>query len=401
MQKQQILGLIALLAMTAVVACGARPWLVERADTLAAKVAYEELLANTPVAELEGEAVSPNGWLEVQTVGKSDLYISGVVVPEAIRVVDRKSGEIKWEDQGYFWQSASWSPGNNLVALAYGGRTWTAVKVISTAYWTSWDFVLPDGSSIPEYTFLPEDWGTWLDTDTLLLTVGRGGDAGEQHIYRCSVHAGEEKTTGSTLEQTTAALPGNYDFDHNGEPETVELVTVLTPETSYFPAWYELRVKRPDGGLLWSQEAGLYHVGWVSLFACKIDDADFLLRYTPWSGQGYQAYDYQIFSLDSAGEETVLKANRVEFDMRFESEMHQSFDPAAIAAFLEEVHGYLDDSTLLITTEGGDFRTGESGADFRDDMDFWGGDCPYDESVSLEENLQNYGIYLKNLSKAV
>lgn len=389
MQKQQILGLIALLAMTAVVACGARPWLVERADTLAAKVAYEELLANTPVAELEGEAVSPNGWLEVQTVGKSDLYISGVVVPEAIRVVDRKSGEIKWEDQGYLWQSASWSPGNNLVALAYGGRTWTAVKVISTAYWTSWDFVLPDGSSIPEYTFLPEDWGTWLDTDTLLLTVGRGGDAGEQHIYRCVVHAGEEETTGSTMEQTTETLPGNYDFDHDGEPETVELVTVLTPENApAFPARYELRVKKQDGTAMWHQEAGLYHAGWVSVFSLELDGQDYLLRYTPAVGQSYYAYAYQMFSLDSTGKEAMLKENGVEFDMMFDSDMHQSFDPAAIAAFLEEVHGYLDESTLLLTTEGGQFHTGGSGADFRGDLCFVTESSTYDESKSLEENLK-------------
>ena len=77
-------------------------------------------------------------------------------------------------DQGWVTQSVLWSPANNLVALAYGGRTWTAVKIISTAYWTSWEFTLPDGSPIPEYTFLPEDWGEWLDMDTLLLTVGRG-----------------------------------------------------------------------------------------------------------------------------------------------------------------------------------------------------------------------------------
>lgn len=60
------------------------------------------------------------------------------------------------------------------MAIAYGGRTWTQVKVISTACWISWDFTLPDGSPIPEYEFLPEDWGTWPDMDTLLLTVGPG-----------------------------------------------------------------------------------------------------------------------------------------------------------------------------------------------------------------------------------
>ena len=391
MRKGQILGLFVLLAVTAAVVWAARPWLTEQAGTSAEEAAYGELLANTPAAGLEGEAVSPDGRLEMQTAGKSDLYVSGVVVPEAIRVVDRETGEVKWEDRGYLWQSVSWSPGNNLVALAYGGRTWTAVKVISTAYWTSWDFTLPDGSPIPEYTFLPEEWGTWLDAETLLVTVGRGGDGGEQRTYRCAVHAGADETAGSTLEQTTETLPGNYDFDHDGEPEAVELVTVLTPENApAFPAWYELRVKRPDGSLLWHQEAGLYHAGWVSVFSLELDGEDYLLRYTPAVGQSCYAYTYQLFSLDSAGKEVMLQANGAEFDMMFGSEMHQSFDSAAIAAFLEEVHGYLDDSTLLLTTEGGQFRTGGSGADFRDDLYFVTDSPTYDGNKPLEENLRTY-----------
>ena len=391
MQKRQILGLFVLLAVTAAVVFGTRPWLTEQANPSAEEAVCAELLANTPVAELEGETVSPNGSLEARTIGASENVVSGLRIPEAIQIVDRETGEVKWEDRGYLWQSVSWSPGNNLVALAYGGRTWTAVKVISTAYWTSWDFTLPDGSPIPEYVFLPEDWETWLDAETLLLTVGRGSDGEEQHTYRCVVHAGEEETTGSAMEQTTETLPGNYDFDHDGEPEAVELVTVLTPENApAFPAWYELRVKRPDGSLLWHQEAGLYHAGWVSVFSLKLDGQDYLLRYTPAVGQSYYAYVYQLFSLDSTGKEVMQEANGVEFDMMFGSEMHQSFDSAAIAAFLEEVHGYLDDSTLLLTTEGGQFRTGGSGADFRDDLYFVTDSPTYDGNKPLEENLRTY-----------
>ena len=75
--------------------------------------------------------------------------------------------------------------------------------------------------------------------------------------------------------------------------------------------------------------------------------------------------------------------------MLFGSEMHLSFDSAAIAAFLEEVHGYLDESTLLLTTEGGVFSSGGSGADFRGDLYFVTESSSYDESKSLEENLKN------------
>lgn len=405
MKKQQIYGLLALVLITAAAAAAAgRPQAPDQRPTPSGEeAAYVELLSATPLAELEGETLSPNGRFQVRTLGASDTYVSGVRVPERLQIVDTRTGEVKWEDRGYVWQSVLWSPGNDFVALAYGGRTWQAVTVISTAYWTSWDFTLPDGGPIPEYTFLPEDWGRWRHSSlmdyTLEVTVGRGGDAGEQHTYRCSVFADPQtgELRGSTLEQTTEVLPGDYDFDHDGEAETVELVTVLTPETPYFPAWYELRVTRPDGTALWTQDAALAHVGWTSLFACEIDGQDYLLRYNPWMGQGCATYVYQIFSLDGSGKEVLLKESSVDFDINFGSEFHENFDPAAIAAFLEEVHGYLDASTLLLTTEGGAFRTGGSGTDFQENMDLWGDDCPYDENQSLEENLRNYETWSKEI----
>ena len=129
-------------------------------------------------------------------------------------------------------QSARWSPGNNLVAVAYGGQDVDdGCVVISTASWTSWEFALPDGAPIPEYVFFPEDWGTWLDMDTLLLTVGRGGDDGEvqQPTAAPCARTRTGRCTGSALEQTTEILPESYDFDHDGAPETVEVVTVLDP----------------------------------------------------------------------------------------------------------------------------------------------------------------------------
>ena len=97
-----------------------------------------------------------------------------------------------------------------------------------------------------------------------------------------------------------------------------------------------------------------------------------------------------IFSLDESGEEILLHENDVSFDINFGSPIHQSFDTAAIAAFLEEVHGYLNESVLLLSTEGGTFRAGGSGAEFREDFQFWDETCPYDESKTLEENLRAY-----------
>ena len=405
MQKQQVIGLFVLLAVTAAVIGTAQFWTAEQAETAPPEreMTDTEMLANTPTAQIEGETVSPNGRFEIRAEGRSDLYVSGVVTPEALQIVDRETGEVKWEDQGWVTQSVLWSPVNNLVALAYGGRTWTAVKIISTAYWTSWEFTLPDGSPIPEYTFLPEEWGEWLNMDTLLLTVGRGGDAGEQHTYRCVIHADEDRTTGSAMEQTTEILPGSYDFDHDGEPETVELATVLTLEdTPAFPAWYELRIKKANGTVLWSAGAHRSHPGWTSVFACKVDGQDYLLQYEPEVWQGWAEYSYKLFypyivsPVTGERQEQILRESCLVWDNNFRMEGHH-FDAAELADFLEEVHGYLDDSTLLLSTEGGELRIGGSGADFREDMDFWDEYCPYDERNSLEENLRSYEAFSKEI----
>ena len=226
-------------------------------------------------------------------------------------------------------------------------------------------FTLPDGSPIPEYEFLPEDWGTWPDMDTLLLTVGRGGDAGEPHTYRCTVRMNQDGTlSGSALEQTTEVLSEDYDFDHDGMPETTELVTVLTPETDYYPAWYILQVIRQDGVELWSAGAHPSHAGWTSVFACKIDGEDYLLQYEPEMYQGWAEYAYELWAFDGNGQAYTSDNRSVTFDINFGREEHQ-FDPEAIAGFFWELRGLLQDSILLASTENGEFQTGIPGLELQ------------------------------------
>lgn len=147
---------------------------------------YDRLLASSPLAEVEGETVSPNGRYEVRTEGETELYINGYRIPESLQVIDLDSGDVAWADQGWLVQRASWSPDGRYLALDYSARTWTSVYIIETGTWTAWEFVLPDGSPIPEYTFLPpEDWCEWAEDGSLRLTIG-DGEGEEQRDYRCS-----------------------------------------------------------------------------------------------------------------------------------------------------------------------------------------------------------------------
>ena len=170
-----------------------------------------------------------------------------------------------------------------------------------------------------------------------------------------------------SLTERAETLPGDYDFDHDGTTDTVEVVALLGEEGK--PAWHELRI---NGGQ-WVQEAHWAHMGWASIFALEVDGQDYLLRYNPGMSTGIAYYEYQLFSLNEVGEEQVVQTRGVEFDVNFgSSALHHTYDPEEIAAFLQEVHALLENSTILITTENFEFATSGSGADFWHD-DFTGG----------------------------
>lgn len=361
-------------------------------------------------AVLDGEALSPDGRFIAVARGRGEpvpedgVYPARVSPANTVQITDTETGEALWETDGAYEQSILWSPEGGFAALARTARTWCSITIIETENWTEWEFKLPDGSAIPEYTFLPDDepWGVWQSEGSLDLTIGRGGDAGKQRYYTCAVAVHDGTLKGIVWEENHETLPGSYDFDHDGEPELLELVTVLVvgDEAQNAVGWYELRVRTGDNRLYWSRSCHTAHVGWGSYFACRVDGKDYLLRYLPTMYQGFATYEYQLFSLNESGEEQVVREGSVSFDINFGSPMHEEFDPAAVAAFLEEVHGLLEDSELLLTTEGGNFRSGGPGSDFKDDLAFWTDDPLYDEGKSLEENIRDIGVYWEEMRTA-
>ena len=115
MQKQQLLGAVALLAATAIVACIAGPGPVEEQST-PPKGEAVQVLCSTPVARVEGELRSPDGRFQVQAAGASGQYVSGVQPPEFVQVVDAKTGDVLWQDQGWVTQTALWPPDSRYLA---------------------------------------------------------------------------------------------------------------------------------------------------------------------------------------------------------------------------------------------------------------------------------------------
>lgn len=378
MRREQIIGLCVLLLLTvcAIFADSRIPEEVEGDGLSDGERAYQELLESAPLAEVEGETVSPDGRFEVRAVGKTDLYVSGVRVPEKVQVVDRETEEVLWETEGMVSQQALWSTEGGFLALAHSARTWCSVTVLETERWTSWEFTLPDGSPIPEYTFPAyyEPWGKWPSENRLDLTFDDGNEGYVR--YTCCLSTDQGQVTGETRERTEETLPETYDFNHDGQLETVELVTVWYPGmTGEQMEFCEIHVLDGEGGVLWEDTADVSHVGENGLYALRLDGEDYLLQYIPMMGQGFCSYEYRTFSLDAKGTPVVYRKNSVDFDINFGSPIHQSFDIPAIAAFLREVHGYLDNARELVNTLWGEIDLGE---------------VDYSDIDALERALESY-----------
>lgn len=97
MDKRRIFGVLALAVITAVTAGVASPQMAAQRQETAE---YQAPLEAAPVAQVEGETLSPNGRFQVRTAGKSEMYVSGYVVPEFLQIVDTETGELLWQDKG-------------------------------------------------------------------------------------------------------------------------------------------------------------------------------------------------------------------------------------------------------------------------------------------------------------
>lgn len=360
----------------------------------------EEAAAESAV--LEGEALSPDGRFlaRIEGIGES-LSDQDVSPAERVEIADAETGEVFWRGTGFCRQFVLWSPQGSYALLLRENPDSRFITVVGTGSWAEWEFAAPDGTGLQTWMFLPQDrpWCEWKSDNCLDLTLG-WGNGGAKHCETYTIELRDDPQEGIIQAESRERLPGSYDFDHDGEPEIVELATVYGDKARNEVGWYELRVRTPDNHLYWSRSLHESHPGWGAYFACRVDGEDYLLRYLPTMYQGFATYAYELFFLDEAGEEQAVREGRVEFDINFGSPMHREFDPEAIAAFLEEVHGLTDSGQLLLTTVNSNVRFDRPGGDFTDDLEFWTEEELYDESRSLEENIRAIGAYWEGMRTA-
>ena len=146
--------------------------------------------------------------------------------------------------------------------------------------------------------------------------------------------------------------------------------------------------------VLWSDEGYYAHAGANAVFICTVNDRDYLLRYHPYMGQGWCEYSYELFTLTRDGKEQVIQQNSIEFDINF-GVMHESFDPEAIAAFMDEINGLLSSSVQLINTDDDLWRTFQREGRLYDSLWWLPGFVRGDEAASLLDYLRSFQEYME------
>lgn len=180
------------------------------------------------------------------------------------------------------------------------------------------------------------------------------------------------------------------DLDRDGKPDTLIL---RESEDAGHTLWTLQVIPKHMSDPIWEDEAITTHVGWKGIFLCQMEGEDYLLEYSPYMGGGSCYYSYKLFYLTASGEEVVVQENSVEFDINFGSAQHQ-YDPEAINAFMEEINALLANSELLVNTDENLIGTFQKEGRLYDSV--WWLDDDRDDSLTLLENLRNYGSYAED-----
>ena len=181
-------------------------------------------------------------------------------------------------------------------------------------------------------------------------------------------------------------LIGKADVNRDGREE----IFYLDKSHIASGSWVTLRVCDSSYNEIWSEQAGTPHVGWNSLFLCEHDGEYCLLRYHPTMYQGYCTYVYALFTLEG-GAEHAVRSNTIEFDINGINKL----DAPKMVVFAEEVNALLRKSTLLLSSEGGNYSFGPSSADQFFERYSWLDETPelYTDGDDLETRLVKYSEY--------
>lgn len=183
-------------------------------------------------------------------------------------------------------------------------------------------------------------------------------------------------------------LLASADVNRDGLEEGIYL-----DQTEIDSGYVTLRVCNGDENEIWNEQAGTSHAGWNSLFLFEQGGEHYLLRYNPGMWQGSCTYTYILFTLEGA-DENVIGGDIIDFDINGTKEL----DAPKMVYFAETVNSLLDESILLVSSEGGKFTFGPSSAEPFFERYSWLDAMPelYERGDDLETRLYKYSEFMRD-----
>lgn len=208
------------------------------------------------------------------------------------------------------------------------------------------------------------------ETASITLTAHRNGEA----ILSCSLLF---HLTGETRDTITysiqATLHGNEEYlwlenpytcggmirdADSGRPETVATFTAdLTHDgvdeqinvlSDFDGDLFYVQVRNSSGRELWSDAAGVPHVGQNGIYLYEEDGAHYLMNWCNYGISGFASINYTVFSLTESGDPVIRYKNH--FDMALDSPL--ALDMGTYQIVNEESIRLLSNSIVLASTNG-------------------------------------------------
>lgn len=135
------------------------------------------------------------------------------------------------------------------------------------------------------------------------------------------------------------------------DAEGIERIDVYTGNIGDGDSGYVMVYGADGGTLLHNEFAHTARAGWKSVYLGSSDGQSWLMTLHIEDRDTYGSYDYQVFRLDEDGKVQLLAGSSFCFGDDY------VYDDELFWQWAKELEGYLDNSTLLLSTQDGEVRT--------------------------------------------
>ncbi len=203
-----------------------------------------------------------------------------------------------------------------------------------------------------EGKYLYLESGSGLLADLNLVSEDVKGDRKVYEIFDADTYNGG-------TEKITQIYTGAYylepmDLTHDGIDEYIKIDVEGIQADSQKQAY--LKVLDAKGNVLWQTELGLARAGWNSFFKVYTKEGVCLLQYLPVVMQERGEYSYRLFYLKDDASEVEVASDTVAFSIypnNVEVDGEVAIPREDMLTFAEEINGYLDGASMLISTVNG------------------------------------------------